>query len=196
MACGSDDPEPAATAPPATSSAATASPATAAPATAAPGTAAPATAAPDTVPMGGLDYGYPASGSADTAAAADTTTPAGAGTEALVEIAESDLGQILVTDGVTLYVFTPDEGAAAPTCEGGCADAWPPLIANGDVTVGDGLDQAKFGTVTRGDGGEQVTFDGWPLYRVASDAAPGDTNGQGVGGKWYVVAPDGTVVRN
>ena len=28
-----------------------------------------------------------------------------------------------------------------------------------------------------------------PLYFYASDANPGDTTGQGVGGVWFVVAP-------
>ena len=50
--------------------------------------------------------------------------------------------------------------------------------------------------MTRGDGGTQVTFAGWPLYRFASDAAPGDVNGQGASDKWYVIGPDGTVVRD
>jgi hypothetical protein len=32
---------------------------------------------------------------------------------------------------------------------------------------------------------------GPPLYRYAGDAAPGDTNGQGVGGSWYAITPQG-----
>ena len=34
-----------------------------------------------------------------------------------------------------------------------------------------------------------------PLYIFAGDAAPGDVNGQGSGGVWFVVAPDGTPDR-
>ena len=125
------------------------------------------------------------------------TTADGAGTalagEALVDVAESALGQILTSDGKTLYTFMPDN-AGAPTCNGDCATSWPPLLADGDVPVGDGLDGALFATVARDDGGTQVTVNGWPLYFFAGDTAAGETNGQGVGGKWYVVGPDGTAI--
>jgi hypothetical protein len=36
-----------------------------------------------------------------------------------------------------------------------------------------------------------VTLGGWPLYRFAADPGPGKWKGQGVGGTWFVVAPDG-----
>lgn len=133
---------------------------------------------------------------------AETTTTAPAGDEAggetaaggAVELAETSLGSILTSDGMTLYVFTPDDGGA-PTCYDDCAGTWPPLLAEGDVTVGDGVDAALFDTVARDDGGEQVTVDGWPLYFYAADAAPGDVNGQGVGDRWFVVGADGAVIE-
>jgi predicted lipoprotein with Yx(FWY)xxD motif len=34
-----------------------------------------------------------------------------------------------------------------------------------------------------------VTFNGWPLYTFANDKAPGQVNGQGVGGVWFVATP-------
>jgi predicted lipoprotein with Yx(FWY)xxD motif len=112
----------------------------------------------------------------------------------LVEVATSGLGDILVSGGNTLYAFVPDDGGA-PTCYDDCAVNWPPLLADGDVPVGEGLDSALFATATRTDGGEQVTANGWPLYFFAADAAPGDTTGQGVGGKWYVVGADGHLIK-
>ena len=42
--------------------------------------------------------------------------------------------------------------------------------------------------------GMQVKFCDWPLYYFAQDTAPGDLNGQGVGGVWWLVAPDGTLI--
>jgi predicted lipoprotein with Yx(FWY)xxD motif len=36
---------------------------------------------------------------------------------------------------------------------------------------------------------------GWPLYFFANDAAPGDTNGQGVGDNWFVVGTDGEPIQ-
>jgi predicted lipoprotein with Yx(FWY)xxD motif len=121
-------------------------------------------------------------------------SPSGSG-EATVMVAESDLGQILVDgEGRTLYLFTPDE-AGEPTCYEGCAQAWPPLLAEGEITVGEGLDDADFSTATRTDGGEQVKIGTWPLYYFANDAAPGDTNGQGLNDVWYVVSPEGEAIQ-
>ncbi|MFD9330784.1 hypothetical protein [Streptomyces sp. NPDC060065] len=45
--------------------------------------------------------------------------------------------------------------------------------------------------VKRTDGTLQVTIGGWPVYRFSKDLEPGDTNGQGVGGTWFGVTPDG-----
>ena len=50
------------------------------------------------------------------------------------------------------------------------------------------------GTITRDDGTVQATYNGWPLYLYFGDAAPGDTNGQGLdefGGIWYLGSPAG-----
>ena len=37
---------------------------------------------------------------------------------------------------------------------------------------------------------------GVALYLFANDGAPGDVNGQGVGDVWYVVGPDGEIIRD
>jgi len=130
----------------------------------------------------------------DESSTTEATDPAGGA--ATVELTDSDLGKILTTsDGVTLYTFAPDNGGPS-TCNGGCATTWPPLVADGTPTVGDGLDDSLFATATRDDGSEQVTVKGWPLYTYSADAAPGDTNGQGVGGVWYVVGADGKTIDN
>ena len=114
---------------------------------------------------------------------------------ATVMVADSDLGEILVDpEGRTLYLFTPDE-AGTPTCYDACAAAWPPLLAEGEIEVGEGLDDSDFSTATRTDGGEQVKIGDWPLYYFANDAAPGDTNGQGLNEKWYVVSPAGEAIK-
>jgi len=123
----------------------------------------------------------------------DESSPAAGA--ATVMVATSDLGQILVDgEGRTLYLFTPDE-AGTPTCYEGCAQAWPPLLASGEITVGAGLDDSDFSTAPRTDGGDQVKIGNWPLYYFATDAAPGDTKGQGVGGVWFVVSPSGEAIK-
>ncbi|HEY7737029.1 MAG TPA: hypothetical protein VH813_09575 [Candidatus Limnocylindrales bacterium] len=97
--------------------------------------------------------------------------------------------------GRTLYAFTPDANGES-TCYDDCATKWPPLTSSGDVAAGEGLDAEDFGTVARTDGSTQVTFYGKPLYTFADDAAAGDTNGQGVGDKWFVVDAEGELVRS
>jgi predicted lipoprotein with Yx(FWY)xxD motif len=47
--------------------------------------------------------------------------------------------------------------------------------------------------VSRPDGSHQLKAGKWPLYRFAGDAAPGDVNGQGTAGVWYVVIPNGSL---
>ena len=139
-----------------------------------------------------------------TAAATDAPTATAAPTgqqdraapaagEATVMTAESDLGTILVDgDGNTLYMFMPDNQGAS-TCTGGCLDAWPALL--GPAVAGEGADASLFGTAARPDDGtQQVTYNGWPLYYFAQDAAPGDINGQGASDVWYVMDPTGAPV--
>jgi len=45
------------------------------------------------------------------------------------------------------------------------------------------------------DGKKQVTVNGMPVYLWEKDKAPGDITGQGVGNVWYLVAPDGTMIK-
>ena len=99
-----------------------------------------------------------------------------------------------VTDanGAILYRF--DKDTAKPpksNCENDCAQKWPPVLTEGAPSI-EGADNKLVGTVARADGSKQVTLAGWPLYRYAGDAKPGQWKGQGVGGTWFVVAPDGT----
>ena len=125
---------------------------------------------------------------------AATGTPAG-GT-GTVQVTQNALGPILVgSNGKTLYGFTPDVGAAAPTCVDGCAATWPPLTVTGSATAGSGVDQAKLTTIQRADGTSQVKYGDYPLYYYAPDTAAGQTTGQGVGTKWYVVAPSGSLIQ-
>ena len=129
-----------------------------------------------------------------TAAAGGTEGAAGA---AMVEVSSTDLGDVLVDgEGMTLYLFTNDEQGGESTCYDQCAENWPALVTDGDVTVGEQLDQAMFSTVAREDGSQQVTANGWPLYYFAGDSAAGDVNGQGVGDVWFAVTPSGEAVSS
>jgi predicted lipoprotein with Yx(FWY)xxD motif len=127
--------------------------------------------------------------------AAPEDTPAPAPDAPVLGVGQTELGQ-LVTDsqGMTLYLFTPDE-AGTPTCTGGCADTWPPVLVDGELIAPEGVDPALLSTVEHPDGGLQLKLGKWPLYRFSGDAGPGDVNGQGSGGKWFVVGTDGKAIK-
>ena len=115
---------------------------------------------------------------------------------AALATAQSPLGKIVVNgDGMTLYMFDSDtQGASKSSCTGTCLVNWPPLTTTGAEPAVDGV-TGTVGVITAAGGAKQITLDGWPLYLYAGDRAVGDVNGQGVGGTWWVVAPDGSPVR-
>jgi len=153
----------------------------------------PATGTPAAAPATGTPAAAPATGTP--AAAPATGTPAAGA--ATVQLATSDLGEIVVdSEGMTLYGFTPDEATGEPTCYDDCAATWPPLTVEGDFTVGAGLDMADFSTATRTDDGTQLKLGTYPLYYFANDSAPGDTNGQGLNDVWFVIGADGELIRD
>lgn len=122
-----------------------------------------------------------------------TTSPDPVTEVGLVQSA-SALGEIVVdADGNTVYVFLPDDQGPS-TCTEGCLAAWPALL--GGHAAGSGVDNALLGTSSRPDDGTtQATYNGWPLYYFSGDRDPGDTNGQGVGGNWFVIGTDGEPIR-
>jgi predicted lipoprotein with Yx(FWY)xxD motif len=111
----------------------------------------------------------------------------------VVVSSSEQFGNILTdSEGMTLYLFTKDKPGKS-VCYDGCAKTWPPQTieetANGPsarpkVT-------AQLGAIERKNGSMQVTIADHPLYYYAGDEKPGDTSGQGLGGVWFVVGPDG-----
>ena len=125
-------------------------------------------------------------------AAATTVTPSG---NAAVKVARTPLGTIVVdTTGRTLYAFTPDN-ATTSTCTAGCASAWPPAAVTGAPTAS-GIAPRLVTVIRRADGTSQIVVAGHPVYTYAGDSAPGDTTGEGSGGKWFVLAADGSLIRS
>jgi predicted lipoprotein with Yx(FWY)xxD motif len=102
------------------------------------------------------------------------------------------LGRIVVDGkGFTLYRFnkdTPDPSVS--NCFGACAKTWPPVKFTGKLKL-KGIPRSAIGNIMTKDGVCQATINGWPIYRYSKDTAPGQINGQGVGGTWFAVAPDG-----
>jgi predicted lipoprotein with Yx(FWY)xxD motif len=124
---------------------------------------------------------------------AKPTSSGGGGTISATEV--SGLGSVLVdSEGMTVYEFTPDEGMTS-VCYGECEAAWPPVVASGKPTAGEGAMSADLGTTKRKDGTEQVTYKGHPLYTFVGDKAPGEANGQEVEGTWFVLDEGGSAVE-
>jgi predicted lipoprotein with Yx(FWY)xxD motif len=103
------------------------------------------------------------------------------------------LGSYLTTATArTLYYFTPerDSHASGPNivCSGSCAKTWPPLLAPASLLTSNVALPGTLKTIVRPDGGRQVTYSDWPLYTFSGDNRPGDTNGQGVMGNWFVAS--------
>jgi predicted lipoprotein with Yx(FWY)xxD motif len=109
---------------------------------------------------------------------------------------DPELGEIVVDkNGMTVYRFLKDEAWPKPVsaCTGDCLAKWP-VVAPVKANDTKGVEKKGLMSFTRPDGAAQQTIDCWPIYTFAGDEKPGDTNGQGVGGTWYAVAPDGKPV--
>lgn len=103
-------------------------------------------------------------------------------------ISDTTAGPALAgTEGFTLYINSQEAGGTI-VCVDSCADNWPPLVAA--VEAGD-ADPALLGSVTRPDGEEQVTYNGFPLYYFSGDLAAGDSIGDGLNGVWFIANPEG-----
>lgn len=116
---------------------------------------------------------------------------------AVVKVANSSLGRIVVAgNGMTAYVFTVDKrGSGKSSCTGACLSSWPPITAGSAKITAHGV-TGKLATIAGPGGRRQVTLNGYPLYTYAGDTAPGDVNGQGVKGSWFVATPSGTMIRS
>jgi predicted lipoprotein with Yx(FWY)xxD motif len=138
--------------------------------------------------------GQPASSPDSGTPAPAAPSPAPAESQAAVATAQSPLGQTLVdAEGRTLYAFTKDKGGKS-SCYGDCEATWPALTVQGSPSAGDGVEASLLATTDRKDGSAQVTYKGKPLYHFSGDQQPGDTNGQGVGGVWFAITPEGSLV--
>jgi predicted lipoprotein with Yx(FWY)xxD motif len=135
---------------------------------------------------GGGGYGA-TYGSSQTASSAPASSAA-------VGLRASSLGQTLVDgQGNTLYLFAADTTGKS-VCTDSCASIWPPYLGTGTPKAGTGVTATMLSTISRSDGGMQVTYAGHPLYRYAGDSKPGDVAGQGLdqyGAKWFVVGANG-----
>lgn len=99
------------------------------------------------------------------------------------------MSEKVLTDakGMTLYYVNSDTPSSS-SCTGGCAQIWPPLLSTSTPTSEDKL-PGKL-TMVKTANGSQVAYQGHLLYRYSGDTAKGQTNGQGIAGKWWVAKLD------
>lgn len=133
----------------------------------------------------------PSAGSSSSSSQSATPNKTSSGQTKLAT-GDTSLGDIVVDGkGLTVYVFDKDTAnSGKSTCEGSCSATWPAVTTTSDVAKATVV-TGTVGTITRSDGTKQVTINGLPLYRYAADSAAGDVRGQGVGGIWWVVGPNG-----
>ena len=112
-----------------------------------------------------------------------------------VQVEQSSLGPILTDqNGRTLYAFVNDKGGTS-SCTGDCIATWPALVSRQPVTAGTGAEKSLLAQTTRTEGTAQATYNNWPLYYYVGDVGPGDVDGQGVDGAWFVVGTDGKLIK-
>jgi predicted lipoprotein with Yx(FWY)xxD motif len=108
-----------------------------------------------------------------------------------VRVAHTKLGRILVNgQGRTLYLYMKDRGTKS-ACSRRCSQVWPPATVAGEPTAGPGVAAAKLTTTRGADNGRQLVYNGHPLYTLTADVRPGQINGEGFLGTWYVISAEG-----
>ena len=93
-------------------------------------------------------------------------------------------GVLVSTSNMTLYTFDGDQaGSGRSTCNGDCANNWPPLLVDVNATS-----YGNYSIIKRDDGKKQFAYKGKPLYFYLLDKKPGDRNGDNaLNGAWHIV---------
>jgi predicted lipoprotein with Yx(FWY)xxD motif len=91
--------------------------------------------------------------------------------------------------GLTLYYFTSDS-ATQSALSRNCLRVWPPLLFSGSGGPTSSSSLSGKLSVQTDVNGNQIEYNGHPLYTFSGDSAPGQTNGDGLYGVWFVVTPN------
>ncbi|RPI29927.1 MAG: hypothetical protein EHM70_15185 [Chloroflexota bacterium] len=110
------------------------------------------------------------------------------GQDVELNVSGSETPYLVDVNGLSLYISLGDE-VGRSNCVQDCPFTWMPLLASGKLVAGEGVTLAKVGVIVLPNGNRQVTYGGLPLYYYAGDRAPGDINGQGQDGLWFLSPP-------
>jgi predicted lipoprotein with Yx(FWY)xxD motif len=110
---------------------------------------------------------------------------------------DSQVGEALFDGDQRAIYYFDKETSERSECYGACAEAWPPVLTDGEPVADSGADAKLLGTSERNDGSTQVTYDGKPLYYYVDDPK-GEIlchNVDEFGGLWLAVQPNGEAVQ-
>ena len=91
--------------------------------------------------------------------------------------------------GLTLYYFTSDS-ATQSALSRNCLRVWPPLLFGGSGGPTSSTSLSGKLSVQTDVNGNQIEYNGHPLYTFSVDTARGQTNGEGLFGMWFVATPN------
>lgn len=122
-----------------------------------------------------------------------TSTPSSSSSALISTRSDSVKGTtktVLATaQGMTLYYFDKDSSTSV-ACTAKCISFWPPLLAPNGAAPTSSASLPGGLSILNGANGQQVMYNGHPLYMFSGDKNPGDTNGEGIMGLWHVATPD------
>ncbi len=123
-------------------------------------------------------------------AQAGKSSPTQVTNQVMVALGSQPATQSVLVDGngMSLYVSLHDTPGKS-NCDAQCQTIWRPLLATGRIVTGSGINPQNMGVILLPNGGRQVSYLGEPLYLFSQDEKPGDVNGQGYDGAWYLVIP-------
>lgn len=137
--------------------------------------------------------GTPATGGMTPKYPAPTTTVGGGNMQgAFIKTTQVKInGKMVVVltnaKGMILYYKLNDPHPAS-ACTGACAQSWPPVLAQGMMTISSSMALPHKLAAYMTANGNQVEYDGHPLYTYVGDMTPGQFAGRGMGNVWYLVS--------
>ena len=125
-----------------------------------------------------------------------TPSTYGAAQPTTLTVVKSRFGPVVADDrGQVLYTYADDTTTTSACTADWCLVDWPPLQSLDAPTKAPSIG-APVGTISGAGGTTQVTLGGHPLYTFAGDLHPGDVRGQGIGGDWFLISPNGLSVTS